>query len=729
MKTQITILILALNFSFNISFSQQADEKTYSSHIYNKKINIDGRLDEKVWDLANTATNFIQTEPEEGKPATEKTEVKILYDEKNLYFGIICYDSNPDKITATEMRRDSKFENDDFVAIMLDTYHDHRNAMVFTVNALGAKLDVLITDEGANINQDWNGIWYCDAEINAKGWTAELSIPFNTLRFEQKQEITFGFNILRMIARKREEVYWMPMSRDYGHLRMFKISAYGHLNGLKDIQQKQNFELKPFVLSGVTKDFEEPEDLNKELKTGIDLKYKLTPNLIADITYNTDFAQVEADEERVNLTRFDLFYPEKREFFLEGADIFTFGERAKFIGEMGRNLLFFSRRIGISEDGEKIPIIGGTKITGKINKNNIGFLNLTTNDKTYINDDDEEVHIPKTNFTVLRTKRDILSKSYVGLLFTNKDKFSSGEYDRSIGLDFDFNFHNNLKLGGYLAGNYSPVKTENNLSGYLNFVWGSDLHNINISYIDIGKNFDPEMGFIRRTDIKRTKVDLEFSPRPSIKFLRKIYFFENFSYLTDHNNKLLTRNNFFGIFNLFENGSRFMIGYSDNYDFLDETFEVKEDAEIPVGLYKFSSFFSFFQSDGTKDVWIKMTERFGEFYNGKINSLDFTLNLKPYYKFIINLRYNRNDFNLPVEGGKFSTNILSSRINFSYSPKIFTKIYIQYNDSNNILLSNFLFNYIYREGANLYLVFNQAWESGIKRNNTILLKINHYLNF
>ncbi|MFC1726116.1 DUF5916 domain-containing protein [candidate division KSB1 bacterium] len=583
---------------------------------------IDGVLNETVWMTSKIASGFIQTDPVEGAPASEKTEVMILYDEKNLYFGIKCYDSEPDKIIATEMRRDSQFENDDVIIIFLDTYHDHRNAFTFAVNPLGAKSDAQITDEGASINFDWNGIWFCDVKRTDIGWTAEIAVPFNTLRFEQKEENTFGFNILRLIPRKREESYWSPISRDFGMLRPLKVSAYGELHGLKNIRHTQNFELKPYVLPGISRDFEEEDQYNNELKTGIDLKYKITSNLIADITYNTDFAQVEADEERVNLTRFDLFFPEKREFFLEGADIFTFGERADIFGSPERNLLFFSRRIGISDDSEMIPIIGGAKITGKSGKYNLGVLNLTTNKTSYYNDDDEHVNINKTNFTVLRTKRDILAKSSVGMIFLNKDAMNSNNYDRGLGLDFDLNFYRNLNLRGYLAKNYSGLKTDKNTSGYMDFKWGSDLHEINISYLDVGENFDPEMGFIPRTDIKRTKANFSYSPRPKILSLRQTYVFNNFTYLTDHSNKLLTRENMMGAFLIFENGSNLIFGHFDNYEFLDESFEIRDGVEIPIGIYKYNSNYLSFQSDGTKNIWVNAENMNGGFLSGKINSLN-----------------------------------------------------------------------------------------------------------
>ncbi|MDZ7261480.1 MAG: carbohydrate binding family 9 domain-containing protein, partial [candidate division KSB1 bacterium] len=260
-----------------------------------------------------------------------KTEVRVLYDRKNLYLGITCFDSQPEKIIATEMRRDSQLEKNDAITLIFDTFHDHRNCFFFSFNPLGARTDGIVTDEGRDINQDWDGVWYCATSIDHQGWYGEVAIPFRTFRFRKAEEQTWGFNVIRLIRRKNEVVSWTPLLRDYGFMPQFKISRIGHLTGLKGLQQRNTIQVNPYILGRMERDYYETQAKGTS-DVGLDIKYSLSSNLIADLTVNTDFAQVEADEVQVNLTRFNLFFPEKRDFFLEGAGMFRFGERMPAMG-------------------------------------------------------------------------------------------------------------------------------------------------------------------------------------------------------------------------------------------------------------------------------------------------------------------------------------------------------------------------------------------------------------
>ena len=291
-----------------------------------EKLKIDGRLNEQEWNLAQPVSNFTQLEPEEGMPASESTEVLILYDDNNLYLGIKCFDSQPEKIVANVMCRDADLSKNDMAGILLDSFHDHRNAFCFVFNPLGAKQDGLITDEGKGKNFDWDGVWECAASRDSSGWYGELAIPFRTLRFQEKENQTWGINVSRIIRRRNEVVFWTPIKRDYGMDPWAKISMIGHLKGLENLKQKRNLYFKPYVLAEIAR---ESEDRETEFspEAGLDLKYGISSSLTLDLTLNTDFAQVEADQYQVNLNRFDLFFPEKRDFFLEGAGIFHFGER------------------------------------------------------------------------------------------------------------------------------------------------------------------------------------------------------------------------------------------------------------------------------------------------------------------------------------------------------------------------------------------------------------------
>lgn len=314
----------------NITANIQSDSLTITGHRIDGSIKIDGCLNEKEWLKAVLVNHFLQREPEEGAPVSEPTEVRVLYDEKNLYLGFRCLDSQIEKIVADAMRRDRPLLNNDCVEVFLDTYHDHRNAFCFCTNPLGAQRDGILVAELSDEehNRDWNGVWSNASRIDSGGWTAEMAIPFKTLRFNEDDDMTWGINFARYIPRKREESFWAAILQDYGFWGKYRISAYGHLIGLTGLQHPQKFEIKPFILPGLERDFAETASYNRKFDFGLDARYHLTPNLMADISYNTDFAQVEADQEQVNLTRFELFFPEKRDFFLEGASIFRFGERS-----------------------------------------------------------------------------------------------------------------------------------------------------------------------------------------------------------------------------------------------------------------------------------------------------------------------------------------------------------------------------------------------------------------
>jgi len=716
----------------NTLYQENSGTENYTINIrkIDAALKIDGYLNEATWAEITPVAGFIQREPVEGSSASGKTEVKIFYDEDNIYFGVMCYDDEPEKIVANVLKRDAELENSDYFDIIMDTFHDHRNAFYFATTPLGAKRDVLIRDEGGNLNSDWNGIWECKAKILDAGWSAEFAIPFKTLRFREDEDSIWGINFGRMIARKKETSYWTPILRSYGFFGQFKISKFGHLNGLKSLKQGGKIEIRPYILGSMEKDYEENISDNR-LTPGLDLKYRLTPNLTADFTYKTDFGQVESDQEQVNLTRFSLFFPEKRDFFLEGANIFRFGERFDPF-DPGKNTFFFSRRIGISEDGEQIPLRGGVRVTGKVSDYTIGFLNLITDKTTYL-DDDEKVTVPKTNYTVIRAKRDIFAKSSIGFIGLNKEAYDVDDYNRGIGIDANFSLYTNLQFGGFLAKTFSPGIKKKNYAGYFDFNYMSDFIFAQISYLDVAEDFDAQMGFIRRTDIKTFKLNLGFGPRPGILNIRQIFIGPQIGeYTTDHSNRLLSRNitPFFVI--MLQDGTFIVVNFNNKYEYLDEDFEIRDNTIIPAGIYKFSDIFAMFNTDQSKSLYLKGIMMSGEFYNGKWLSLNLEPVIKPVFNFEISLRLARNYVNLPVENGKFNTDIIGTRLTYSFSPDLYAKLFAQYNTSDETGNINFLINYIYKPGMNFFLVYNEYYDKAIGgkglKNRIFLTKINYVLN-
>ena len=397
------------------------------------ELRIDGLLDERAWEAAARATGFRQREPSEGDPATERTEVLVLFDDATLYIGIHAHDRSPEEIIARILQRDKimiassfegglEFTSDDAIAILFDPFHDHRNGVIFGTNANGAEFDALITDEGREFNADWRGVWEVSAQRTPEGWSAEFAIPFRTLRFPQASGEPWGFNVYRIIRRKNEEVLWSSWSRSNEGFE--RVSRAGHITGLSDLPRPGlNLELKPYALGGAEQERDAAArlDTDQQMELGLDVKYEVRPGLLLDGTINTDFAQVEADDQQVNLTRFSLFFPEKRDFFLENSGIFEMGWRSFF--EPPPFLLFFSRQIGISDDGA-IPILGGLRLTGRAGQQTVGLINVVT---------DEKFGEPRTNFAVARVKRDVGSAGYVGAMAT--DRRNGNDWNSTGGLD------------------------------------------------------------------------------------------------------------------------------------------------------------------------------------------------------------------------------------------------------------------------------------------------------
>ncbi|MFQ5641363.1 MAG: DUF5916 domain-containing protein [bacterium] len=661
--------------------------------------------------------------------ASERTFVLITYDDKNVYFGIRCFDRSPGKIVANEMRRDSDLSDNDYFEIIIDTFHDKRNAYYFATNSLGARLDSEIKTEGTHINWDWNGVWFSSARRDRYGWTAEVAIPFETLRFKNDYELTWGINFGRYIPRKREESYWSPISRydDFNNTGKFKASKFGVLRGVRNVSHHTRFQFKPYVVSGIEKIFGAFEDTEKRLDVGLDTKVRLTTNIISDITLNTDFAQVEADQEQVNLTRFNLFFPEKRDFFLEGQDIFNIGEETSF---EPFTLLFFSRNIGLHEninDGgfHQIPIVGGVKVTGKEGPYELGLLNVFTQKSSFAGE-----IVESTNYAALRVKRDVFQRSYIGFMGLSKDPTKGGAYNRTIAVDGMFSFDNNMTAKGYLAKTFTPGWRGKDTNGFLDISWGNDNAFTRASFTDIGANFNPEMGFLLWRDIRKYNVFIELSPRPKFLNLRKSNFSYEMEYITNHQNELQYRTFSGNILNLFQNESYFHLGFINYFDRIPVSGIDLEGTTIPGGVYKYNIFGASYSSDLSQKMSGFAQVVGGTFYDGTFWGVSLENYFKPNDNFGFDMTFEWNRINVPFEKGKFTTTILGARFVYSFSPNLFIKAYIQWNHLKNRLISNVLVNFIHSPGSDFYLVYNDAWNtrnSLTTTNRTILAKFTRLL--
>jgi hypothetical protein len=727
----------------------------FSSPPAKTEIKIDGRLDDLIWQNAARLTHFTQREPNYGQPVSESTDVLVAFDANRLYIAANMQDREPERVVANVMRRDAELLNNDSFEIYLDTFHDHRNLFYFATNALGAQRDGLIRNEGENQNWDWDGVWESAGRRTPTGWTAEIAIPFKTLRFTNDSLQTWGANFVRRIVRKREESYWSPVARDLGFWGHFKPAHYGHLEGFRGLHQGGAIEAKPFALAGGTKDFEEAGNpLTRQRDLGLDAKIHLTANLTADLTLNTDFAQVESDQEQVNLTRFDLFFPEKREFFLENADVFRAGERVLEF-EPPSTLLFFSRTIGLTETGDAVPITGGAKITGKAGKYEVGLLEVLTAQTSYVDDldtddetDDELVELPRQNFTVVRVKRDILAKSSIGIIGTSKEVWDNTvrrnavmrnivgetrEYNRIVAADVNLSFGTGMRFTGFLGKSQTAGVQGKDWAGSAFFSYDRDRGGISLGYTDIQDNFEAQIGFIQRSGIRKSRVTPYLSQRWKGGPVRQTWFFNDFQYIADQQNHLVTRVMLNGLFNLFRNGSEFFVATLGTFDALDESFELREGAEVPVGVYSFRNFLGEFKSDQSKRLAVSLNFRVGDFYSGKLTALGGGLALRPNANFSLETQYFRNNINLPVPRGKYATNLAISRVTYSFTPRLFAKVFVQYNDDDDSFNTNFLLNWIHRPGSNFYLVYNDQEDVTEKRwrgrNRTLLAKFNYLLGW
>jgi len=707
-------------------------------------LRIDGNLNEEAWGNIEFQGNFIQREPNIGEPASEKTQVAVLQSRKKLYIGIKCFDSEADKIIARDMRRDSELEDDDYFQIVIDSYHDLRNAFYFKTNPNGAKRDATLGDEGKNYNPDWDGIWECGTQITDQGWFAEIAIPWKTLRFANEDSLTWGINFARGIRRKNEQVYWQLVSRDAGRYGIFRVSQAGVLSGLTEMRAGGNWEVEPYILAGSERDVETDFRFKGVNDFGIDTKIGITSNLAVNLTWNTDFAQVESDQEQVNLTRFSLYFPEKREFFLDGAEMFNFGGATsgrRRGGESNNIRLFYSRRIGIV-DGHEQPISGGAKAMGKMGKYQVGMLHMQTEGVNfYDEDDEEEKNYGVTNFTVLRLRREILKRSSVGVMFLNKDEINSNHYNRSGGFDANFPITDRILINGAVAGTYGPEEEDddgvlqnmqkNNFAGFLSFSYDSDLWEFELSHLGIQENFNAELGYVRRTNIKSTRGSIEFNPRPTWwKSVRQLSFRFRPSYMTDFNNRLLESRISYVFSVHFQNSARIFGGLNSETEFLDEEWEVRPGIVIPKNTYHGWDSFLWVMSNQSADLSGGFFMNYGDYYTGKALRFGPELVINNFERTKIEFDFSFNHVNLP--DGKFNTHTLGSRFYYFFSTKLYLKAYLQYNDDrkanegNILTLSNILLRWIYRPGSDLYLVYNDSRGIGPSHveisNRTLMLK-------
>ncbi len=663
---------------------------------------LDGSLEDVVWQRGTLIDVFIQQEPDEGSPSTERTEVRILHDGETLYLGVFAFDSEPEALTATEMRRDSEriLQEDNF-QIILDTFRDSRSGYMFVTNPLGAMLDQQVANEGeggrfgrasSNVNRDWDGVWEVVAKKVPEGWIAEIAIPMITLRFPESEPQSWGINLMRNIGRKNEQAFWSPIPKPYSITR---VSLAGTLDNLSSLNRGRDLRITPFVTGGASRIRSAgvtDDALQRDI--GMDLKYGVSASLNLDVTINTDFAQAEVDDEQVNLTRFALFYPEKRDFFLENAGQFNVGSVSSFNRLAD---LFFTRRIGLSDTGETVPIIGGVRLTGKLGRNDIALMDVQTNG---VFEESGE------NFLVARYSRNILTRSKVGALFINKAQTNGTHYNRTYAVDMTLAPHANFTVTGFLAKTETPSISTGDMAGYLNATWLSQSWRIYGEFGDLQDNFNPEVGFLPRRGIRTTKLHVEWNPRPDRWGIRMLSPMYDIMYTTDQQNRLVSRRYHFMNGTVFDNGAYLNIFYNRNYERLDEPFIVRKGVTIVPGAYRYGQLRLSFNSNQARRVYYNLMLAPQTFFDGTRVDMNATLGARVTNQFSAQASYTRNDIDLSA--GEFKVHLAAFRVDYALSPTLTLRTLTQYNSLSDQWGTSARLRYTYRPGSDIYVVYDEV---------------------
>ncbi len=662
------------------------------------RINLDGLLNESDWADAQSIGEIRQREPHPGDTASERTDVKLLFDERNIYIGVRCFDSEPGRIIATKMARDSDLSTDDKVEIVIDPFHDHRNGFYFATNPAGVLVDALIIENGQAMNLEWDSIWDIRTARFEKGWSAEFAIPFKTLSFKAGQR-EWGFNFSRTIKRKFEEDRWA--SPRLG-IKFQQLSEAGNIAGLSEVGQGLGIDIRPFV-SGSAIHYGDTGSNALVGKPGGDIFYSLTPSLKWSTTFNTDFGETEVDGRQINLTRFPLFFPEKRAFFLENTGIFDFGVRPdQFYSEL---MPFFSRNIGLSGD-QQIPLTTGTKLTGKAGRFDIGVMDVQTR---------AAAGVDEKNFLVTRVKRNLFSRSYVGGIFTNGNPSGSAS-SQTYGLDLNLATSNFLGSGRnfefttyFLKSTNEGIKGKDRSYGFAAY-YPNDLWNLRLEWGDAEENFQPELGFVLRPKTRKLRIDAVFAPRPR-NFLNirqmyhefRFYRYVRLDYGQTESWQFLTA----PIHYRFNSGDRFEFDYAPEFQRLFENFEISRGVVLPAGAYRFDRYRLELETASKRRWETLISWWLGTYYSGTADQVltSFSYKIAPHFRASAGL----NQTFARLKEGTFVARIYNLRADYSFTPFLTLYSLVQFDNGSRNLGWQSRLRWILKPGNDIFLVFNQGW--------------------
>jgi hypothetical protein len=710
-------------------------------------LRLDGQLDEEVYTREKPFGGLIQVTPRYGEPQTERSDVWITYDDRNIYVSCRCWDSAPPgQWIVNELRRDTNgLRQNDHIGAMFDTFYDRRSGFGFYTNPLGARADYSVVDEGGS-NTDWNPVWTSKTGRFDGGWTVEMAIPFKSIRYRAGPDQVWGIQLRRSVRRKNEWAYLTPVPQSLaGPQALNRISSSGTLVGLDLPASGRNIELRPYAVTRVTTDRVRTPAVSNEVGGAIggDARYGITPNLTADFTVNTDFAQVEIDEQQVNLTRFSLFFPEKRDFFLEGRGIFDFARGGTGAtggaGTSDTPYLFYTRRIGLNA-GRVIPISAGGRLTGKLGPWAIGLVNIQTGR--------EPVSATEpTNFTVVRLKRDVFRRSAIGVMATNRSVSASGAgSNRAYGIDGAFSFFENVSLGTYWARTETTGRRGDDESYQARFDYNADRYGARAEFLSLGRNFNPEVGFTRRTDIDRSFAELRFSPRPAgIRSVRKFTWSGSAEYVANGAGSVESRvwEGHFGA--EFESSDQISIDVTHDHERLRQPFTpAGSPVAIAPGRYTFSDVAASFTFGAHRRASGAISVRAGDYYDGTIRSVTIGPgSMSPgrisiLKQLSVEPTFSLTRIELPSAG--FTTRLVRARVDYGFSPLMFASGLFQYNSADRAFSTNLRFRWEYAPGSELFLVYTDERDTtddrfatpttvrGL-RNRAFVVKVNRLLRF
>jgi hypothetical protein len=688
-------------------------------------ITVDARLDEPDWLRAEPMTDFVQQLPNTGSAARFRTVARVLYDADFIYVGAMNYDAEPGKAITTGLYHDFDSANSDVFGITLDTFQDRRNAFLFLVNPKGAVRDEMVFNDSRTVVDAWEGVIDVRTAAVDSGWVVEMRIPTRTLRFDARRPVqTWGMNILRRVRRINESSYWSPLDRQY---RVHRMSRAGTLTGLEGLHQGRNLQLKPYALGAGSHGAQVPaSSRGTDYQAGADAKYGVTPAMTLDVTWNTDFSQVEVDQEQLNLTRFSLFFPERREFFVENSGFFTFGDVQERNYRTGASLrdftLFNSRQVGLAVDGRPIPIAGGGRLSGRAQGFELGLLGMRT---------DAALGRPAENFAVARVRRNVFGSSDVGLMLLDRSAPGSGAlHNASYGIDANVRlFDNQMVVNSYYAASEATGSVSDGDAARVSVAFRSSFWNTSAMWKRADEHFDPGIGFVRRRGMQQTFATLAMHARPRAKWIQELVPYADVDYITDPHSRLETRTLSAGLDVFLQPDGQLTFDMNDQFDRLDADFTIFPGVTIPPGGYTQRDLSLSYQSGQARPLYGNVSMSGGEFYGGTRRTYGGGLTWRVRYDLSLETSLQRNDVSLPY--GDFLADIAATRVRYAWSTRLFGSAFVQYNTQSKSFVTNARVNFRYRPLSDVFLVYTERRnrDTRVLNERSLALKVTRMVAF